>query len=134
MYVCSRDSEVKQNCYRATLQRKLNDVISQTASLSKTALLWTEYIKQVSLVRLVIRAERCGSWDLHVDTVKRMLPYFHAAGHLQYAKSAHLYVQQMCDLQQVMNPDEYEQYTQQGYFTVRRTDRFWSGLWTDMTI
>ena len=67
----------------------------------------------MSLVRLFVRAERCGSWDLHIDTVKRMLPYFHAAGHLQYAKSAHLYVQQMCDLQQVMNPDEYEQYRQQ---------------------
>lgn len=25
-------------------------------------------------------------------------------------------------------------FTENGYFTIRRTDKFWSGVWSDMTI
>ena len=28
----------------------------------------------------------------------------------------------------------YEQFTEHGYHTVRRSDRYWAGLWTDLTI
>ena len=62
-----------------------------------------------------------------------MLPYFHAAGHLAYAKSAHLYVQQMSELESKMHPHEFEKFIS-GYFTVRRTDKLWAGVWTDMAI
>ena len=33
---------------------------------------------------------------LHLDSVVSMLPYFHAAGHILSAISAHLYAQDMC--------------------------------------
>src|SRR6218665_507807 len=33
-----------------------------------------------------------------------------------------------------MSVNEYSQFTDKGYFTVRRTDRFWSGNFTDQTI
>ncbi len=33
-----------------------------------------------------------------------------------------------------MDPEEYAQYTHRGYFTIRRTDKFWSGVWSDMTV
>src|SRR6218665_2617982 len=33
-----------------------------------------------------------------------------------------------------MSVNEYSQFTEKGYFTVRRTDRFWSGNFTDQTI
>ena len=33
-----------------------------------------------------------------------------------------------------MKPEEFEKFTSQGYFTIRRSDKFWSGIWTDMTI
>ena len=63
-----------------------------------------------------------------------MLPTFHAAGHTAYAKSAQLYLQQMERLESVLPPTDFEKYTNNGYFTVRRTNRFWAGIWTDMTI
>ena len=44
---------------------------------------------------LFIRAERTGDWKLHLYSVKKMLPHFHAVGHLTYAKSAHLNAQQI---------------------------------------
>ena len=30
--------------------------------------------------------------------------------------------------------EEYRQLTTEGYFTIRRSDRFWSGIWSDLTI
>ena len=81
-------------------------------------------------MRLFVRSERTGDWHLHLYAVKQMLPYLHAAGHLHYAKSAHLYVQQMEEL-----PAEIDiLFAESGYFTIRRSDKFWAGVWSDMTI
>ena len=63
-----------------------------------------------------------------------MLPYFHASGHFLYAKSCQLYLQDMMNLKSKMPQCENEQFVNQGFFTIRRSDKFWSGLWTDMTI
>ena len=52
-----------------------------------------------------------------------MLPHFHAAGHIAYAKSAHLYTQQMLELPHKMPAEEYRQFTEKGFFTI--------GYWRD---
>ncbi|KMQ84207.1 hypothetical protein RF55_18201 [Lasius niger] len=75
-----------------------------------------------------------GNWKFHLDTIQKMLPYFHASGHFFYAKSCHLYLQDMLSLEEKMDPLEYETFTKKGYFTIRRSDKFWSGIWSDMTI
>lgn len=61
-----------------------------------------------------------------------MLPYFAAAGHNNYVKSAYLYLQLMCDLHKT-HPDVYKSF-QDGLHVVRRSDRYWSGLSTDLVI
>lgn len=33
-----------------------------------------------------------------------------------------------------MTKNEYEQFVTNGFFTVRRKDKFWSGTWSDMVI
>lgn len=63
-----------------------------------------------------------------------MLPYFHSTGHLNYAKSAHVYLQDSFQLLSALSPSEYEKFITKGYFTIRRSDKFWSGIWSDMTI
>ena len=62
-----------------------------------------------------------------------MLNLFAATGHSNYAKSARLYLQMMKELPTTF-PDLYEQFTHNGYHTVRRSNRFWSGIWTDLAI
>ena len=86
------------------------------------------------LLRDFICAERCGDWKLHLSTIWKMLPYFHASAHLAYAKCAHLYLQQMSTLEGKMLPNEFQAFTSKGYFTVRQTDKMWAGVWTDMTM
>ena len=63
-----------------------------------------------------------------------MLSYFHITGHIHYAKSAYVYQQKMYDLHDVMDKEEFQAYTEKGLFTIRHNDRFWSGVWSDMSI
>lgn len=63
-----------------------------------------------------------------------MSPYFHARGHFLYAKSCHLYLQDMQDLKSRLTTLDYERFVTNGYFTIRRSNKFWSGIWSDMTI
>ena len=93
-----------------------------------------QYSQQVSIMRRFVRTERSGDWPLHLDSIKSMIPYFHAAGHLAYAQSAHLYLQQMSKLKERMSEYEYQYYTQKAGFTIRRTYKLWAGIWIDMTI
>ncbi|MES9882393.1 MAG: hypothetical protein ABW185_16095, partial [Sedimenticola sp.] len=47
---------------------------------------------------------------------------------------ARLYLQQMKQLEVHMPEAEFQQFTERGYFTIRRTDHFWSGNFTDQII
>ena len=73
-------------------------------------------------------------WNLHLQTSELMLPYFHAAGHLPYAKSLQVYIQDMKELSNKMDPVEYKKLTQDSFFTVRRSNKFVVGIHSDQTI
>lgn len=62
-----------------------------------------------------------------------MLNLFAATGHINYAKSARLYLQLMRDLP-TGHPWLYDCFIEQGFHTVRRSSRYWAGLWTDLII
>lgn len=65
----------------------------------------------ISIVKDFKRAERSGNWI--------------------YNSSAHLYLQNMLRLNVSMT--EYE-FRAKGFFTNRRTHKFWAGVWSNMTI
>lgn len=88
----------------------------------------------VNIVKRFIEAERVGYWKLHLQCVKNMLPYFHASGHYLYAKSSHLYLQDMIELEYKMNIYEYDKFANSGFFTIRRSEKLWSGIFSDQTI
>ena len=72
-----------------------------------------------------------GNW-LHLKALHEILPYFAAAGHTLYTKSAYMYCQQMQDL-----PNTHPQLNRSfldGLHVVRYSDCFWAGLSTDLII
>ncbi|KAJ8672055.1 hypothetical protein QAD02_003314 [Eretmocerus hayati] len=85
------------------------------------------------LILQFVEAERTGNWPLHLRTIEKMLPIFHAAGHFAYAKSAQIYLQDMANLELSMDPEEFQQFVD-GFFTVHRSDEGPCGVWTDMII
>jgi hypothetical protein len=111
---------------------KLEELKTALTFQSRTAQLWISYMRYVELVKTFIVAERTGNWLLHLDTVAKMLPLFASTGHGNYAKSARVYLQKMCDLPH-QHPWLYQQF-QDGKATMRRSNRFWAGLSPDLVI
>ena len=105
--------------------------VSMAAS-SKTSQLWIGYEKMMETARALIRADRTGSWRLHLSAVSDCIPVFAAAGHFNYVKSSYLYLQSMKELDE-KHPDIVAKF-ENGLHVIRRTDQFWAGLGSDLTI
>ena len=67
-----------------------------------TAQLWIKYYNMITLAKEFIEAERSGEWHQHLDIIQNMLPCFHASGHFLYVKSAHLYLQDMRNIENLI--------------------------------
>lgn len=88
----------------------------------------------MTLVIQFITAEKMGNWKSHIDCIQKMLPYFCARGHFLYATSAFLYLQDMLEIEKTLPAEEFKKFIGEGYFTIRRTKKFLSGIFSDMTI
>ncbi|KAK3732581.1 hypothetical protein QZH41_004976 [Actinostola sp. cb2023] len=99
---------------------------------SRTAALWLQYMDMIDILRTFIKAERTANWELHLHALSKMLPYLAASGHNLYVKCTQLYLQSMTKLQSD-HPDVYRDFLS-GLHVVRRSDRSWAGLSTDLII
>lgn len=99
---------------------------------SRTSALWLQYMEMVDILRTFITAERLGNWHLHLHAINKMLPFLAAAGHNLYVKCASLYLQSMSNLERD-KPEVYESFDS-GLHVVRRSERYWAGLSTDLII
>ncbi|KYM95812.1 hypothetical protein ALC62_13539 [Cyphomyrmex costatus] len=99
------DDNVIENNVAHEIVKKFVETLQYLKTFGPTACLWVQYFHLINIVKRFIEAERCGNWELHLKCVRDMIPYFHASGHYLYAKS-----------------------------TIRRTNKYWSGIWSDMTI
>lgn len=101
----------------------------------KRAALWIQYVKMVSLVRSFIQAGRMGNFDLHFSTIIEMISFFHSCRHFNYAKSAHLYIPDMSQpKEKIDSEEEYQKYVNKSFFTIRRSEKYFSGVSSDMII
>ena len=116
------------------LTKLFNEKLIELENRGKTSKLWTRYFKMVNLLFDFISAERQGDWDLHLKTLELMIPFFHSAGHFLYSKAAEVYLQDMQGLEKKMCASDYNNFTKNGYWTCRRTAKFFAGIATDQTI
>ena len=68
--------------------------------------LWLNYQRRVGMARMLIKADRTGSWLMHLQAVSNCLTVFAAAVHFNYLPSPHYYLQQMSNLEE-KHPDVY---------------------------
>ncbi|XP_077968888.1 uncharacterized protein LOC144422864 [Styela clava] len=92
--------------------------IEHQSKMNKTFSLWSSYIDMVELLLQFIRATRDGLWDLHLATLHKMLPWFFAYDHINYARYVSVYLSEMENLSS-SHPEIY-QYLKQGNFSVQR--------------
>ena len=94
--------------------------------------LWLNYQRMVGMARMLIKADRTGSWLRHLQAVSNCPTVFAAAGHFNYLPSAHYYLQQMSNLEE-KHPDVYRKFLG-GVHVVRRSNQCWAGLSSDLVI
>ena len=104
--------------------------LTKVAANSHTAKLWIDgFVGPMLIIFLYIRAEREGEWALYLASVEKMLPYFFASGHHNYARYATLYYNNMLGL-----PEEVTKKFRKGLHVVRNAPGIFNGIWSDMSI
>ena len=109
----------------------LIDVLESLGQKSNLAEHWIEnLIKPVLLMMMFVKAEREGDFALHLLCCRRMMPYFFAAKHVNYARYGICYINTMEKLppevlNQFMNGDEH---------VMRHQEGIWNAIWSDMMI
>ena len=78
---------------------------------------------------LHIRAGREGEFGLHLYTCKQMMPYFFAAGHVNYIRYALCYIKTMEKL-----PIAVLHSFLRGEHVARHQEGIWNAIWVDMLI
>ena len=121
---------VYQDQHIASMKEKIKVAVEQYKGY-RTSELWLQYDHMVDILFKFIKAERTGNFTLHLGCLRQMLPYLAASGHNNYTKSILIYVQQMEELQ-LKDPSIFQ--TLSTHHTIRRSDRFWAGLSTDLVI
>ena len=116
----------------AKLQQVLDKRKQELSDQSRTSKLWISYMNMVKIARMLLMADRIGSWDRHLSALGECLPIFAAAGHYNYLKSAYLYLQNMQNLE-AKDPAVFQKF-QDGFHVIRRSDKFWAGLGCDLVI
>lgn len=114
------------------LLQRLEEYKNDLSSCSRTAKLWLQYLEYMQIVKDFIRSERTGDFNLYLYSISRMINLFAATAHIHYAKSARLHLQNMLNLNE-SHPWVHDQFTK-GFHTIRRSDKFWAGLWSDLII
>lgn len=127
------EKELEESSALTKVRSLLSEKMERLVDASRTAKLWIQYMEYVNVIKMFIAGERTGNWQLHLDAIFKMLNLFAATGHTNYAKSARLYLQTMRDLPSNY-PDIHKKFTDEQCHTVRKSDRFWAGLWTDLVI
>ena len=116
----------------AKLQQALNKRKQELSDQSRTSKLWISYMNMVKIARMLLMADRIGSWDRHLSAVGECLPIFAAAGHYNYLKLTYLYLQNIQNLE-AKDPAVFRKF-QEGIHVIRRSDKFWAGLGCDLVM
>ena len=86
-------------------------------------------IYPVFLMMMYIRAEREGEFGLHLYCCQKMIPYFSAAGHWNYARDSIVYMRSMEKM-----PIDLLNRFMNGEHVIRLRDGSFNGIWSGMTI
>ena len=106
--------------------------VKEKLKVYPTGELWVQFMDLVDNVKTSHRAQRTGNSEMYFKSLQKKQPYFPASGHNNYGKSVPIFIQDMLSLENT-NPEAWKCYND-GFFFVRRSDRFWAALSPDLVI
>ena len=88
-------------------------------------------VKPVLLMMTYVMAEFEDDWLLHLATFKKMLPYYFAAGHVNYVQYGLYY---LLSTEKLPPPPSRRNTFSKGATLTRHIQGIWNGLWSDQFI
>ena len=94
---------------------------------------WNSYLEMVATLLCLIRATREGNWELHLECIKAVLPWFFAYDHTNYVRYLPVYLVHMLEPPDT-HPEAYSMLSQGDFGVQRTTSHGFSQLPVDQTI
>ncbi|GFU78241.1 uncharacterized protein TNCV_5008221 [Trichonephila clavipes] len=116
-------AKIIENQEFRALDTILGEKLVELENKNKMSKVWITYFRMVTILKNFIAADRMEVWNLHLHSSELMIPLFHASGHFSYAKASQIYLQDMKELHDKMDPLEFKKFSEE-YFTSRRSDAF----------
>ena len=107
----------------------LSTRLAEVCSSGRTEKLLGQYFKLVAIIGLFIWAERCGDWQLHVHSVWLMIPYLHARTISSSVPARDAQPGKHHGTRRIWHVHK-----PWVLHSATRSDKYWCGIWTDMTI
>ena len=127
-----RESNITDIPERCDVEGPLNELKTTLESESRTSRVFLNYMNMIKIAQNLVAADRSGNWNLLQKSIQDSLPILSASGNFHYLRSAHFFVEEMMKLP-VEHPELHQRF-QNGFHVIRRTDKFWAGLNSDLTI
>ena len=106
----------------------LEKAMEYLAKMSMIAKHWINNLIRPDFLRMLfVRAEREGEFLLHLYACRQMIPYFFAAGHVNYARYGLCYLLSMSRF-----PTTILDQLLKGEHVLRHKEGIWNSIWSDM--
>ena len=107
--------------------------VSKMAKSNTTFAFWCSYLSMVDTLLQFTRSSREGNWQLHLASIRSMMPWLFSYNRTNYARYLPIYWMEMQELPST-HPTIYAEF-QQGHFAVQRQNEYgFSGVPCDQTI
>ena len=104
--------------------KKHTKYLASKSQKSSTTKLWVDcLIKPVLIMMELVRAEKEGNWPLHLCAAEKMLPYFFASSHVNYAQYGLYYLRSM----QRLHPTLLKKFMA-GEHVMHHQNSFWNAI------
>ena len=123
-------ADFTENC--ANLLTDFKAYVADGRKQSENFSYWDNFIQMVSLVKELLRADREGSWPLHLHTVQKILPLFAVFDCTNYLRWCSLYLEDMRKLPDTA-PESHTELLA-GKFVVKRNPVSFSAVGADMCL
>ena len=101
------------------MSSKYADFVQRKSTENATFAFWSSYIDMMQLLLLFVRATRESNWQLHLSTVRLMMPWFFAYDRVNYARYLPAYWMEMVNLP-ITHPSCHSEMNVKGQWTVQR--------------
>ena len=105
---------------------------SENQERSNLFAFWDEYCSMVTTLLQFLKAERTGSWKLHLFSTAAMLPQFFSMDRQNYARYLPVYLADMQKLE-LTHPEVYKEFAE-GNHSISRSGQPFSQVSTDMAL